>query len=138
MDPLSIIGTSLTIAGGVRVAIAKAQELRHGRDQIHALANEISDLTIMLLELEKCLRRPSMEKSGQNPQFLQGIVSIRNRLTDIGDKLTAWVHHVSASKASREGAHMKWLRAGAKAKSFQAELVSIRSHLNTVLSMVST
>ncbi len=138
MDPLSIIGTSITIVGGVRAAIAKAQEIRHGRDEIHALANEVSDLTVILLELEKFLRRPSTEKSGQNPQFLQGIISIRNRLDDIGDRLTAWVHYAAASKASREGAQMKWLRAGTKAKSFQAELVSLRSHLNTVLSIVST
>lgn len=90
MNPLSIIATSLTIAGDVRMAIAEAQEIRHGKDQTHALANEVSDFTIMLLELEKCLRRLSMEESGQNPQFLQRVVSIRNRLNDIGERLTAW------------------------------------------------
>ena len=74
MDPLSIIATSLTIAGGIRVAIAKTQKIEQGRDQIHALANEVSDHAIMLLELEKMFMTSVNGKTGA-----EFAISIGNR-----------------------------------------------------------
>lgn len=135
MDPLSIIVSTITITGAVRTAIGKIQNIRHAQPQLHALANEVSDLTIILLELEKCL---STGHSGQNPQLLQALHSIRTRLNGLAEKIIEWVDGFGLASESKDVKRLRWLRVASKAKAFRDELYALRSELGTVLSAVTT
>ena len=135
MDPLSIIVSTITIAAAVRTSIQKIQNIKHAQPQIHALANEISDLTIMLLELEKCL---STGHSSQNPQFLQALHTIRTKLDGLAEKIIGWVDGFALAPESQDIKRLRWLRMAGKAKAFRDELYSLRSELATVLSAVTT
>ncbi len=134
MDPLSIIVSAITITGALRATIRKAQDIKHAQPQIHALANELSDLTIMLLELEKCL---PAGHSPQNPQFVQALMTIRNKLNGLAEKIGRWVDGFATSSVPQDAKRFQWLRASGKAKSFRDELFSLRSKLATVLSAIT-
>ncbi len=99
MDPLSIIVSAITITGALRATIRKAQDIKHAQPQIHALANELSDLTIMLLELEKCL---PAGHSPQNPQFVQALMTIRNKLNGLAEKIGRWVDCFATSSVPQD------------------------------------
>ena len=135
MDPLSIIVSTITIAAAVRTSIQKIQNIKHAQPQIHALANEISDLTIILLELEKCL---STGHSSQNPQFLQALHTVRTKLDGLAEKIIGWVDGFALAPESQDIKRLRWLRMAGKAKAFRDELYSLRSELATVLSAVTT
>ena len=135
MDPLSIIVSTITIAAAVRTSIQKIQNIKHAQPQIHALANEISDLTIILLELEKCL---STGHSSQNPQFLQALHTVRTKLDGLAEKIIGWVDGFALAPESQDIKRPRWLRMAGKAKAFRDELYSLRSELATVLSAVTT
>ena len=135
MDAFSIIVSTIQIAGVVRTAIRKIQDIRHAQAQIHALANEVSDMTIILLELEKC---SSTGRSSQNPQFLQALHSIRTKLNGLAEKIIGWVDGFALAPESQEIKRLRWLRVAGKAKAFRDELHSLRSELGTVLSAVTT
>ena len=113
------ISSTITIAGATRAAIRKAQDLKHGQSQTHALAHELSDLTIILLELEKCLRSG---QSRQNPQFLQSLVTVRTKLNSLAENITSWVAGFAPSSEQQDERRFRWLRAGGKAKSFKDDL----------------
>ena len=135
MDPLSIIVSTITIAAAVRTSIQKIHNIKHAQPQIHALANEISDLTIILLELEKCL---STGHSSQNLQFLQALHSIRTKLDGLAVNIIGWVDGLALAPESQDIKRLRWLRVAGKAKAFRDELYSLRSELATVLSAVTT
>ena len=138
MDPLSIIASTITIASLLRVALEKAQALRHSQTQLQALMSEGSALMIILLELEKCLSAEHATFSANQPQLSQKLGTYRNRLNDLTRRLGQWVDDSSAGRSKVETLALRGLRSPGKSRLFREELVALRAELSTVLLAFNT
>ena len=71
-DPLSITASIIAVLGaaeGVSKTLAKIKSLRHAPNEILALINEVSDLRIILGEVERYIIRDASRPSPSNEQL---------------------------------------------------------------------
>jgi hypothetical protein len=138
MDPLSIIASTIAIAHSVRVVLQKAQHISSAKSDLHALSNEVADLSVVLQAIERSLENQRhTAASQQDILFVQSILPLRAQLQVLARQITDWIGNASTGPGSFEARRVPWLRMGVKAKRFKDEVRTLRSQLVTALGSIS-
>lgn len=132
MDPLSIIASSIAIAGALSVSLEAARTLHNSSSGLHPLINEVSEIRIVLIEVERAILERRHHQ--QLPQatvdnickISAGAKKTLNQLdTIINERLIRSLTPLGETKVAR----LAWLRQKSKVKSLQQELKRTRLSL---------
>jgi len=138
MDPLSIVASTIAIAGAINTAIQKAQELGAAKSDLHSLSNEISDLVVVLQAIEQSLRHyaqgPVLQ---QDAHFIHTIKSIQSRLQNIEPQIGYWMGRPLYRKSPIDPRRLNRIRLGSKVNRLKDDVRDLRLQLITVLNAVA-
>jgi hypothetical protein len=136
MDPLSITASVLTVAGTIVKALEKIQILHHAPDEFQALVNEVSDIQVILGEIETVLQERSVHAvPGHVPDTALSRLLERAKdtllvlQTLIDDRLVG----SPSGTGGRKVAKFTWLRERSRVKDIQENLHILRQNLAVAL-----
>ena len=132
MDPLSVIASTIAIAGAVSTGLEAVRNLHHASGEVLSLMNEVSEITIVLGDIEHAIL-----EHRQNPQLSQRAIDnmgkILVRAKSNLQELNTVVHYrlIRSVKSSGEAniARLAWLRQRPKVQRLQTELRQTRISL---------
>lgn len=135
MDPLSIIASTITLAAATVNTLEALRVLHDAAKEVHALINEVSDLSVVLQEVERSIKERQSHQ--QLPQL--ATKSICTHLGRAKEKLSLLDNLIKrrltdSVSVGREPkvARIAWLRHKSKAKELQEELKEIRLGFSTL------
>jgi N-terminal domain on NACHT_NTPase and P-loop NTPases len=135
MDPLSISASVLTVLVTVRGVLHKVKLLREAPKEIDALANEISDLELVIRAVDTALRE--REESATSRDGLAIVSKLLNRANEELLELGKILHEgLIASKSSSEKTtyrRFRWPREKERVEMLLKRLLQIRVNLSTSL-----
>jgi hypothetical protein len=138
MDPLSIVASTIAIAGAIKTAVQKAQELGATTSDLHSLSNEISDLAVVLQAIEQSLRHyaqgPVLQ---QDAHFIHTIQSIQSRLQNIEPQIGYWMGRPLYRKSPIDPRRLNRIRLGSKVNRLKDDVRDLRIQLMTLLNTVA-
>ncbi|KAK5207025.1 hypothetical protein LTR41_007092 [Exophiala xenobiotica] len=139
MDPLSIIASSIAVAHALHVTLRVYQSSRRARPELLALHNEISDLRLVLQQLEVELERrdASANPVAPNASLFQAISLTKTKLDLLLDEVHSWQLSADSSDPAAEQKKFRILRIGHKAKSFREDLQHLKSSLGLQLMVLT-
>ena len=133
MDPLSIIASTIAIACATAQTLETLKSIYGANSELHALMNEVSELQIVLPEVERViLERRTHQQLPQGTvdkicKLLEGAKDSLHSLDNIiKDRL---IHSYSPSGEAKV-ARLAWLRQKSKVRRIQQELRGTRSNLS--------
>ena len=132
MDPLSAVASCITIAGTVCTALNFIQDTCGAQAEIFALANEISDISIVLQEI---LDSVHQQNSATSTKLSDLASSVQGQLEELDIEILEWNvgAHISFAKLRQ----LRWLRISSKAKSWRERFRNLRAQLSIVLTAIS-
>lgn len=138
MDPLSIVASTIAIAGVIKTAVQKAQKLGAATSDLHSLSNEISDLVVVLQAIEQSLRHyaqgPVLQ---QDAYFIHTIQSIQSRLQNIEPQIGYWMGRPIYRKSPIDPRRLTRIRLGSKVNRLKDDVRDLRIQLMTLLNAVA-
>jgi len=86
-DPLSVIASSITVAGAVSAGLETVRTLHNAGSELHSLINEVSEITVLLGEVERVILERRQHQ--QLPQWTidnisKILVGAKNKLHELG------------------------------------------------------
>jgi hypothetical protein len=135
MDPLSIIASTIAIAGAVSTSIHQIKAFYDAGNELHALMNEVSELRIVLSEVESAIierqsRKTLPQRSVDNICLL--INGAKDKLQQLDTIIKGPLTKANSSSGDGKVARLAWLRQKSKAKRLQEELKKFRLSLSSV------
>lgn len=137
-DPLSLAASIIAVIGAADSAgkgIVKLASLRGVPDIVLALNNEISELRLMLTELETLLYGPSLTQTSRvhlNSSILPNVLRAKDKL-DALQTVTAQRLQKPDGTVNRTA----WLRVERQVHEIQSSLRDSRQNINVALSIVN-
>lgn len=135
MDPLSVIASTITIAGAVSASLDQIKAFYDAGNELHALMNEISELRIILSEVESA----TIERQSQKtlPQRSVNIICLlmtgaKDKLQQLDTMIRERLTKVHSSSSGVQVAKLAWLRQKSKVKKLQEQLKEFRLSLSSV------
>jgi hypothetical protein len=132
MDPLSITASAIAIAGATAQTLEALNSIHGASSELHALMNEVSELRIVLPEVERViLERRTHQQLPQGTvdkicKLLEGAKNNLHSLDNmIKDRLTSSYSPSGEAKVAR----LSWLRQKSKVRRIQQELRGNRNSL---------
>jgi hypothetical protein len=132
MDPLSIIASSIAVAGAASFALKSIHRTYKAKPELLALLNEVTDVAAILCEVERSLQLESHTDSqglGFNGNLVGIISEIKAKLEELAGVASKW----AAKSGSVDGPYLRWMRIALKVRSFRDDFRALRSKLNIVL-----
>jgi hypothetical protein len=137
MDALSVATAIITLASAISEGLRQAQTLRDAPVEIHALANDVIDLDIILQEVVKTLQEWSLPGKGHcSPSTSENLSTVLGRaqtklleLDSIFNRVLIEDPVTNRVKYARLG----WLRQKSKVEGIRKDLASIKLSLNNVM-----
>ena len=135
-DPLSLIASIIAVVGAAETigkTISKGKILRNAPDELLALNNEVSDLTVTLRNIEHCLPTNDTERSAVSQETLQHTSTLieraKHRLIDINQL----IHYRLLKSGSFEGDfkvfRTRWMREKSEVERHRIALRDIRQNI---------
>ncbi|KAL9122317.1 MAG: hypothetical protein Q9187_001126 [Circinaria calcarea] len=143
-NSLSLVASIIAVATatkGISKALSSANLLRNAPDELLTLNNEVSDLTIALQSIERCI---SANANGDAlPQnTLEHISSLISRAKDRLSQLDHLIHHQFLKSGSLEGDYkvfrLQWMKANKTVESHRQALRDIRQNLTMQMLVVNS
>ncbi len=132
MDPIAAVASCITVAATVRGALIFVQDACGAEAEIFALANEISDISVVFQALGQALAKASP----LIPSELRRLaVSTRNELDQLALDIELWKRQPHDKLTNFR--QLRWLRIASKAKAWRERLRHFHVQLTTVLSAIS-
>jgi hypothetical protein len=137
MDPLSVTASSVALAHIVHVSIKAAYSFRQAKPELIALYNEISDLLIVLRQLETDLKQQTHVQGIIPPSagLAQAVVSINAKLEGLSQEVSHWNPNSPAPAAGNNLRSIRRLGIAHKAKKYKEEFKNLRERLSSFLSV---
>lgn len=136
MDPLSITASSVALAHIVHVSIKAAYSFRQAKPELIALYNEISDLLIILRQLETDLeQRAQAQDAPSTHGLVQVVVSIKSKLEDLSLEVAQWNTGSSLPHTRNDLRSIRRLGIAHHAKKYKEEFKNLRERLSSFLSV---
>ena len=140
MDPLSITVSAITIAATANSIANDLRGLRHLNDDVSSLIDDVSDLRLVLLEVDFFVREnlDRARPSGQFSSALQNILtSARSKVLEL-DKLI----HFRLLRPQTPGSNIKvsrvaWLKEKARVKALQKGIKTSKLDLTVLLGVIT-
>ena len=139
-DPLSIIASIIAVVGaaeGVAKTLGKIKTIRNAPDELLALINEVSDLKIILSDIQSYVIH-NIQRPQISPEELRNISTLINRARDKLLELDQLIQYrlIKPDSVSDQikVSRREWLRARSTIERFRQSLRDIR--LNIVTQMV--
>jgi hypothetical protein len=132
MDPLSVIASSIAIAGAVSAGLEAVRTIHNAGGELHSLMNEVSEITILLGEVERAILE--RRRHQQLPQWtINNISKILLGAKSQLHELDAVVNHRLIRSVTPSGeanvARLAWLRQKSKVQRLQMGLRQTRLSL---------
>jgi hypothetical protein len=138
MDPLSIIASAITIASPILIGLKKWTDTRHAKTDILLLANEVSEIVLLLQELDQALRQQNQQiGTGPNPRLLQTLDAISQELRKLSSQISEWDRTKTQQSVATKSQPVRWITISSKVTLFKDNLRRIRSQLMYILSMIN-
>ena len=139
MDPPSIIASSLALAHASHVAIKIAKASRNDGPELLAFYDEISDILVLLEELEAVLqcRAEVGERLPPIAGLSPAVESARSKLEQIVSQLGRWDSEIDSVNRGQQQVKLRALRIGRQAKKFRDELRETKDKPSSVLGIGS-
>ena len=139
MDPLSIIASTVAVAHALHVSLRTIVATRRARPELTALYNEVSDLRLVLQELELTLEQQERESGTPPPnsRLLESINLSKQKLDQLSAEVASWNLQQPLLSPEAEQKRFRLLRIANKAQKFREELKEIKVNLSTQLSILS-
>lgn len=138
MDPLSIIASTIAIATPITIGLRHLRNVRQARDILLLLANEVSEIVVLLQELDQVLRQQNSSANLQpNPRLLQTLDAAHTKLSELSGQISEWNSKQNSHPGPTKPRPVVWVLITSKTKLFKEELQKIRLQLMTVLSMLN-
>ncbi len=134
MDPLSIATGVITLASLVTTGLKKAQTLHDAPTEIHALANEVTDLDVVVQEVVKALQE--LGKNGSGLSTSENVSTILGRAQKKLLELDAILNRVLVEDRGTKKvkyARLIWLRQKSRVEGIRKDLASIKLSLSNLL-----
>ena len=132
MDPISAIASCITIAGIVRIALNFIHDSCGAQADIFALANEISDISIVLQEIADSLHQ-------HNPPISDRLADLalaaQGQLEQLGLEILEWKANPHNKIANIR--QLRWLRINSRAKAWRDSFRNLRAQLTVILTAIS-
>lgn len=136
MDPLSIIASSITVAGTVGIALKAIHHTYRAKPELLALLNEVTDVTAILREVERSLQLGQPANSqilGFDNSLINVIVEIKTKLQQLAEDASRWTSKPARTAPSLDASHLRWLRIALKVRTFRDDFRALRSKLKFIL-----
>lgn len=134
MDPLSIIASTTAIAGIASASLEKLRLIMTACTEIHALINEVADISIILREIQQLLFQDAVQLP--NTTLLTLLIKARSRLEELNNIVTLSTSQQSSNSLAKVR-RFAWLKCRARAKMLQEDLHNVRSNLIIVLTTLN-
>ena len=132
MDPISAIASCITIAGTVRIALNFINDSCGAQAEIFALANEISDISVVLQEIADSIHQHSPAISNNLADLA---LSTQSQLEHLGLDILEWKANPHSRIANLR--QLRWLRISSKAKAWRESFRNLRAQLTAILTAIS-
>lgn len=139
MDPLSIIVSSIALANAVYFPLKAVYAIRHAKPELMALFNEISDLLIVLRELEAVLKQRTASPAQLPPisGLADVVVNVKAKLEQLMTRLSEWKSDNSIDQIKGERPkRFRRLSIAYQAKKYKEELADLRGRLSSFLAVI--
>ena len=139
MDPLSIIASSVAVAHTLHVTLRSVHAARRARPELTSLHNEVSDLRLVLQELEAVLERREQAASPlpPNASLLQACDDARTKLERLQGEIAAWRLEQPDADTGHEQKRFRLLRIGRRALKLKGEMRELKIALSAQLSVLT-
>ena len=139
MDPLSVIASSVAVAHTLHVTLRNVQATRRAQPELTLLYNEVSDLRLILQELEAVLEKREHTASPLPPdaRLHQASTDARTKLEQFADEISAWRLKVPGTDADTEQKRFRMLRIGRKALKLKEGIKDLKITLSAQLSALT-
>ena len=135
-DALSLIASIIAVveaAETIGKIISRGKILRNAPDELLALHNEVSDLTVTLRNIEGCISTNSSQRSTVPQDILQHTATLIDRAKHRLLKLDHLIHYRLLKSGSFEGDYknfrVRWMRARSDVERHRVTLRDIRQNL---------
>ena len=141
-DGLSFAASIITVLGtaeGLSKALSRIRRLRHVPNELLALINEVSDLRIILGEVQSYAVQES--RSPQLiPSHVQHLAVLVDRAKDTLLELDELIHYhlVKPQQGPTKVAKREWLKAAATIERFRQSLRDIRLNITTHMVLMNS
>ena len=132
MDPISALASCITIAGTVRIALDFIQDSCGAQAEIFALANEISDISVVLQQIADSIHQHNPAISNKLRDLA---LSAQGQLEQLGLDILEWKANPHNKIASTR--QLRWLRISSKAKAWRERFRNLRAQLAVILTAIS-
>ena len=138
MDPLSIIASSIAIAHVVHTSLKAAYAFHHAKPELMALSNEISDLLLVLRELEAALYRRSLSPTQLHPTsgLSSATTNVKQKLEQLSNQVSTWGSQSEVNQPKVKSIRARRLRIAYEAKKFKEEFRELRMRLSSLLIVI--
>ena len=135
-DPLSLVVSIITLntaTQGIGKTLSKAKLLRNAPDELLALNNEVSDLTIALQSIESCISTNNASGAIIPQNTFEHISSLISRAKDRLSQLEQLIHYQFLKSGSLDGDYkvfrLQWVKASKIVESHRQALRDIRQNI---------
>jgi hypothetical protein len=139
MDPLSIIASSLAVAGAARLALTRIRNFRAADANLLALGNELTDLGLILQDASKFIQH--QKDCGVPVTGLIAVLeNVKASLERLEDEVTKWskpLQKTTTKEKLNQARKLRWINVGTKASKLKEEFRDLRGHLSAALSASS-
>ena len=135
MDPLSITASTLTVLAALETTFSLIRSFRDAPGQLEALSNEVTDITVIVTEIDQMLRNTHKNNgtpAGKDRYLVRALSNIQDKVQRL-EALVQSCRRSGAAKISRAA----WLRVKSKAQNLQVELRDGRLNLALALGTFS-
>ncbi|KIW01308.1 uncharacterized protein PV09_07344 [Verruconis gallopava] len=134
MDPLSIIASSIAIATPLTAALQKIRAARHAKASLLLLNNDVTEVTLLLQNLERELRAAHNSGITARPDhtLLQVLDMTCAKLSQLAAQIAAWESPSTATKDTKSKV-IRWVNISSKVTAFHNEFRRLREQLSMSL-----
>ena len=143
-DPLSITASIIAVLGaaeGVNKTLSKIKSLRHAPNEVLALINEVSDLRLVLGEVERCVIRDASRPSSpiEQLQTMSTLVErAKNTLLELDQLIQYRLLKATSRSAELKVSRREWAAAKPVIERFRQGLRDIRLNIVSQLVVINT
>ena len=142
-DPLSITASIIAVIGtaeGIGKTFAKIRNIRYAPSEVLALMNEVSDLTVILGDVERYFVRDTSRTL--NPELLRTLSTLVNRAKEHILELDQLIHYrllkAHSTKTEFKVSRHEWVAAKHITKQFRQRLRDVRLNLVTQMVVINS
>ena len=144
-DPLSLVASIIAVIGAaetIATFISKGKILRNAPDELLALNNEVSDLTVTLRNIEQSISLNKTESSVVPQEVLQHTSILIDRAKHRLHEIDHLIYHRLLKSGSFEGDYkvfrVRWVRVKSEVESHRAALRDIRQNIVLQIMVINT